>query len=70
MQMDNDMNMFVQQPIEFQDTYQSMGEDNDQYNQFKMDTFIEENVADCVATYGPQYKEQLRAELRKNLADS
>ena len=29
MQMDNDMNMFVQQPIEYQETYQSLHEDND-----------------------------------------
>lgn len=36
----------------------------DKNNQYHMDQFVEENVADCIGMFGPQLKQHLRQELR------
>lgn len=45
-------------------------EEDEEENQYKIDRFVEENVVDFIDKVGPGYKENLKRELRQNLAQN
>ena len=80
--LDQEMNMFQQQQEQYmqddtineeelpEESSQQEQDEDEEENQYKIDRFVEENIVDCIDKVGEGYKENLKRELRQNLAQN